>query len=172
MVDRLLRQLKHADPTLKGDEPAKPPVRPPMPASVRPASPPSAKQAWLWVGLTAVLAIGVTQWPYAHACGWGLLGYSAVLLVWAGVSVWSAITSWRARRAAAHVVALVLVGLSLGTIAAVILPRAGYARVPATWRCVAAPAAPQSAPAAPPAAPQAAPQTVPPSGAAAASPSG
>lgn len=169
MVDRLLRQLKHADPTLKGDEPAKPPLRPPpvaAPAAARPA--PTAKHAWLWVGLTAVLAVGVTQWPYAHGCGWGLLGYGAVLVVWAGVSVWAAITSWRARRAAAHVAALVLVGLSVAAIAAVVLPRVGYAKAAATWRCVAAPAAP-------PVTPQAAPQTVPPaapSGPAAGSPSG
>jgi len=138
VVDRLLRQLKYADPTLKGDAPAKPPVRPPStvaPAAARPT--PTAKHAWAWVGLTAVLAVGVTQWPYAHACGWGLLGYGAVLLVWTGVSMWAAITAWRARRAAAHIVALVLLGLALAAVASVILPRVGYARVPATWRCVA-----------------------------------
>lgn len=142
-MDRLLRQLKYADPTLKGDEPAKRPVRPPStsaPAAARPV--PTAKHAWLWTGLTAILAIAVTQWPYAHGCGWGLLGYGAVLVVWFGVSVWAAITGWRARRAAAHVVALVLLGLAVGAMAAVVLPRVGYARVPATWRCVAAPAAP------------------------------
>ncbi len=143
MVDRLLRQLKYADPTLKGDEPAKPPVRPPSTSPAVAARPaPTAKHAWLWTGLTAVLAIAVTQWPYAHACGWGLLGYGGVLLVWVGTAGWAAITAWRARRAAAHVAALVLLGFSLGAISAVILPRVGYARVPATWRCVAAPAAP------------------------------
>lgn len=140
IVDGLLRQLKYADPTLKGDpepKPSVPPVRPGVSSApvAKRRRDPTAKHAWAWVALTAVLAGAVTQWPYANACGWGLLGYGAVLVVWVAAATWAAITAWRARCAAAHVVALVLLALALAAITAEVLPRMGYARVPASWRC-------------------------------------
>lgn len=137
IVDNLLRQLKYADPTLKGDEPAKPPARPQtvvgIQPRVRPA--PSAKRAWAWTGFAAVLAGAITQWPYAHGCGFGLLGYGALLVTWGALAVWAATETWRARRAVAHVISLVLIALALAAIAGQVLPRVGYTRVPATWRC-------------------------------------
>ena len=42
--------------------------------------------------------------------------------------------------AESDVIALALLVLSLAAVAAVILPRMGYARMPGTWRCVASPA--------------------------------
>lgn len=140
-VDRLLRKLPGADPTLRGDEPRQPrgprPVAPGtvMGAVARQPAPPSAPRAWgLAVG-AAVLGAALTQWPYAHACGFGLTGYLAAVALVLGLGIWGAGAAWRARAAAAHVIALLAVMWGLGLAAERILPRTGYAADTATWTC-------------------------------------
>lgn len=105
-----------------------------------PAAPPAARGGstlgvWLRVLLAAALAAGMTQWPYAHACGLPLLVYTgaAGMVVLAGL--WSAVGTWRSRLGLAHVVSLVVMGWGLALMASVILPRVGYADPALTWLC-------------------------------------
>ena len=80
------------------------------------------------------------QWPYDHACGLDLGFYLtavAMVLVTAG---WGSAGSWKNRMPVAHSVSQILLlwGFVLG--AGQVLPRVGYAKDLATWRCVAVPA--------------------------------
>ncbi len=94
---------------------------------------------WARVGLGVLLGVALMQWPYGRACGGLLLLYliAAVTLIAAGV--WAALGSWRGRLGLAHVVSLALILLGLALTAHEVLPRVGYARTPAPWRCAAAP---------------------------------
>ena len=95
----------------------------------------TALTGWVRVLLGVAVAIGVAQWPYAHACGVPLYGYLAAAggVVLAGL--WGAVTSWRRRMAMAHVLSLI-VTLWGGVLAGkAFLDRSDYARHPATWAC-------------------------------------
>ena len=150
IVDKLLRQLPHADPTLGNTGKTKKQITPKGQMSAakplaRPdlrETPPSPLKTWGWVALSLLSAIGMTQWPYGHACGWGLLGYLALLTVVLAAACWGAIASWRSRSAVAHVMALGAVTLSSVLIVAQVLPRVGYAKQEAAWRCTEEAAAP------------------------------
>ena len=92
-------------------------------------------QAWAIVGGGLILALGMTQWPYGHACGAGLAVYllagTAVLVV----GIWASIQTWNAGLAVAHVLAL---GVALSGMALMLfqlLPRVGYAQTAASWSC-------------------------------------
>ncbi|MDP2484058.1 MAG: hypothetical protein Q8W45_12360 [Candidatus Palauibacterales bacterium] len=146
-VDRLLKQLPGADPTLQSD-PDQPPPRPqtamtsgPRPAVPPPRRPPAGptplQQAGVWARSIGALAFGaaLTQWPYRSECGWSLyayLGAVAVVLLTAG---WAAIAAWRMRNAVAHVLALVAGFWGIVLAAEQILPRVGYAAETHAWRC-------------------------------------
>ena len=148
VVDKLLKQLPHADPTLgrstgqskKQQTPrgqmaaAKPISRPDLHAP-----PPSPLKTWAWAVLSLLAAIGLTQWPYARSCGWGLLFFMTGVTVVLVAASWGAITSWKSHRAVAHVISLGVVAFSSVLFAREVLPRTGYARAEATWRCVAGP---------------------------------
>jgi len=149
IVDKLLKQLPHADPTLgastgqskKQDTPrgqmraSKPIARPDLHVP-----PPSPLKTWAWAVLSLIAAVGLTQWPYAHSCGWGLLFYMTGVTIVLVAAFWGAITSWKSHRAVAHVVSLGVVVFSSVLFVREVLPRTGYARAEATWRCVAEPA--------------------------------
>lgn len=83
----------------------------------------------------AVLAGAMTQWPYAHGCGGGLILYGLAAGAVVMVGLWGATASWRSRSAAAHVLSLVVTGWGVGLVAAVVLPRIGYAAVAQSWLC-------------------------------------
>ena len=96
--------------------------------------------AWGRISLGVVIAVGMLQWPYDQSCGFKLGFYLtavAMVLVSAG---WGSAFSWKNRMPLAHAVSQILLiwGLVLG--AGQVLPRVGYAKDLATWRCVAAPA--------------------------------
>jgi hypothetical protein len=127
-----------------------PPAQPATPARAAPAggtpaSPPPALPAgrgarqfvgaWVRALIGAVLAVAVWSWPYAHPCGWALYGYSGAIAMVVVAGAWGMAASWRRRVGLAHLVSLgvFLAGLILA--AATVLPRTGYARVPATWMC-------------------------------------
>jgi hypothetical protein len=162
-VERLLKKLPGADPTLRGD-PEAPPRSPGASSGPRPAVPPFRKdagptpgqRAGLWALALGAGALGtaLTQWPYATDCGWALYGYLGAVLAVLITAGWAAITAWRQRNAAAHILALVGGYFGIVLAAEQILPRVGYAAETLTWRCRAAAApvvqpAPRPVPAAP-----------------------
>lgn len=90
---------------------------------------------WLRVGLGVALAVGMTQWPYFHACGTALFVYLGAVGMVSLSGVWGMVTSWRHRMGLAHTISL-LVFLWGGVLAAAtVLPRNGYAKRTATWIC-------------------------------------
>jgi hypothetical protein len=148
-VDRLLKQLPGADPTLKGSAPLSPPLggRPPGLAPVtaggsavksapRESTPRDRLGAWLKVGLSAAAGALMTQWPYAHSCGLGLYLYLGSVLAVTVAGGWASVASWKHRMAVAHVLSLGVVLWGLILAAAQILPRIGYAAAAAGWRCL------------------------------------
>jgi hypothetical protein len=138
-VDRLLKRLPDADPTLgRGGEPTvrKPAVPPGV--GLHPRGP-AVSGAWLgtWarVILGLLVGIGMTQWPYTHGCGlrltFYLIGVGAVL----AAGVWSGISSWQRRLGVAHLLSQALIIWGLVLVAREVLPRIGYAKVEAPWLC-------------------------------------
>jgi hypothetical protein len=129
-VDKLLAKLPNADPSL-GRAPA---AKSPQAGAPAPRAGGGAL-SWLWSGLAVALAVGMALWPYPHACGLQLIYYAGgvVMLVVAGI--WGAVTSWMRRSAVGHLLSLgaLFWGFALG--AAIVLPRIGYAKQPATWTC-------------------------------------
>ena len=148
IVDKLLKQLPHADPTLGASTgqsskqytprgqmaAAKPIARPDLHML-----PPSPLKTWAWAVLSLIAAVGLTQWPYAHSCGWGLLFYMTGVTTVLVAASWGAIASWQSHRAVAHIISLGVVAFTGVLFAREVLPRTGYARAEATWRCVADP---------------------------------
>jgi hypothetical protein len=90
---------------------------------------------WARVGLGITLGGLMTQWPYAHACGWPLAAYLGAVAVVVLAGTWIGVVSWRLRSGAAHLLAFLLLfwGIVLG--AERVLPRIGYAAEHATWQC-------------------------------------
>jgi hypothetical protein len=77
----------------------------------------------------------MTQWPYAHACGFELGLYLAAVGMVIVAGVWGASFAWKNRLVLAHIVSqgLVVWGFILG--GGQVLPRVGYAMEQATWGC-------------------------------------
>jgi hypothetical protein len=144
-VERLLRKLPGADPTLRGTpEPIARPAgvttgpRPALPADGRQAPPLSPAVLWGLAGriaLAAALGVALTQWPYAAACGWPLLGYLAAVLAFLFAAGWAAVSAWRWHVGIAHAAALVVFFWGIVLAAEQVLPRVGYAAESASWRC-------------------------------------
>ncbi len=159
LVDRLLEDLHFGEPGSKGQSgksPATPkkqarpsgsglkPIsqkRPSGPAASAALPDPNARLGtWGRISLGVLIAIGMLQWPYDHSCGFKLGFYlSAVAMVMVSAG-WGSVFSWKSRMPMAHAVSqgLLIWGLVLG--AGQVLPRVGYAKDLATWRCVASPA--------------------------------
>lgn len=151
VVDRLLRKL-HANNPAPGPAPltnaashggfrstgleASPGSRANLPA--RRPTPRDLGRVGVWtrVGLGAVVAVALTQWPYARACGVELLAYLLAVAIVLVTGFWGAMASWRGRLASAHVIALSTLLWGLALAAHEILPRAGYISSPASWQCV------------------------------------
>jgi hypothetical protein len=141
-VDRLLASLAGSGAkTVSNPEPlASAPValkpRAPTPARRR-TDPTRSNLAALWarVALGVVLGVGISQWPYAHACGMGLVQYFGAVVMVLVTGAWIAVAAWSRRHATSHVVGLLLIlwGMALATYE--ILPRVGYAVLRWTWQC-------------------------------------
>lgn len=110
-----------------------------VPARATSAAAPTSRRerigTWSRAIAGAVLAGAMTQWPYAHGCGGGLILYSLAAGAVVVVGLWGAQASWRSRTALAHVLSLVITGWGLGLVASVVLPRIGYAAVAQAWLC-------------------------------------
>lgn len=138
-IDRL---MTHAPAPAKGPGPASAPAAPPArrpAASAAPVSPSRSRHdvfgTWARAVAGAVLAGAMTQWPYAHGCGGGLMLYTGAAAAVVLTGAWGASAAWRNRIAAAHVLALVVMGWGFGLLATIILPRIGYAAQTLTWFC-------------------------------------
>jgi len=148
--DPLAREVDHLLASLKGigREPERPP--PAKGAAARGrihvggsrALHPSTRRErialWTELVLGVMLGIAMTQWPYAHPCGWPLAGYLGAAAALILVAAWVALASWRLHSGAAHVLSLTLLFWAMLLAAAQLLPRSGYAAERATWRCPAA----------------------------------
>ncbi|NOT09048.1 MAG: hypothetical protein HOP28_12685 [Gemmatimonadales bacterium] len=90
---------------------------------------------WARVLLGVVVAAGVTQWPYAHACGLALYFYLGALggVVLAGL--WGAVTSWSRRMGWAHIVSLLVALWGGALLGKAVLDRTAYAKQPLSWTC-------------------------------------
>lgn len=150
-IDRLIKALPHADPKLRGDAPPElspaqaaravvvGAVNPPRPTAV-PGTMFTPRQlellgAWLRTVAATGLGAAVLYWPYAHDCGWLLHSYLGVIGAVLVSGCWASWSAWRARVAAAHVLALIVVFWGIVLAAEQLLPRIGYAAVDAAWRC-------------------------------------
>jgi hypothetical protein len=156
-VDRLLKQLPGADPSLKSD-PDQPPPRPQSarpPQGPRPPMPPRGpvgpqplgpRGTWALVFAAGILGIALTQWPYASKCGFSLYAYLATILVLLVTAGWAAIAAWGIRSPLAHVLSLVIAFWGIVLAADQILPRVGYAAEQRWWACGSIPVPPAVAP--------------------------
>ena len=137
-VDRLLAGLS----TL-GAEPEtapRPPIRAPRtrPTPARRRTDPSRVDLvalWARVVLGVVLGAVITQWPYPHACGLGLLQYLGAVAMVMVTGTWIAVISWSRRHAAGHILALLLILWGIALVTYEILPRVGYAALRWSWQC-------------------------------------
>ncbi len=140
-VDRLLASLAGVG----GKPESQPPPRASAPPKPRPVPPPARRRTdptrqglavlWAQVALGVVLGIGITQWPYPHACGLGLLGYFGAIAMVMVTGAWIAATSWTRRHATSHALALLLILWGIALAAYEILPRVGYAALRWNWQC-------------------------------------
>ena len=65
--------------------------------------------AFLRLGLSVAVGVGILWWPYPARCGLGLVLYlGAVSAVIAG-GVWSAVWTWRHQTGRAHMLSLLLI---------------------------------------------------------------
>ncbi len=90
---------------------------------------------WLRVLLGLALAVGITQWPYANACGFNLAVYLGAIATVVVAGLWSSVTSWQRRLGLAHFLSLAVLLWGLVLAAREVLPRVGYARAARTWTC-------------------------------------
>ncbi len=142
-VNRLLARLPEAEPGLIGG-PRKLVTGSAAPATADRAGRLRPVATWVKVGLAAVFAVAVWQWPYRNDCGSGLAFYLVGVGTVVVAGVWCLVASWKSRLAFPHLLALLVFLAGLVLAARVALPRMGYAAQSAGWRC-AAPAPPAAA---------------------------
>ncbi len=90
-----------------------------------------------WIGAVSAVGLGlaVTQWPYQRDCGLMLhlyLGVTGSVMIVGG---WATVTAWKVRNASVHVIGALVMFWGIVLAAEQILPRIGYAAVPAAWSC-------------------------------------
>jgi hypothetical protein len=143
-VDRLLKKLPNADPTLGRGAGAgyQPTARQPSLSTVTPrggVAPPSGGGrlgTWAKVALGVLVGIGVAPgiWPYSHGCGLRLIFYLLGATTVVATGLWASLSSWKRRLGAAHVIALALIIWGVLLLTGEILPRVG-ANPTAIWLC-------------------------------------
>lgn len=150
IVDQLLRKLRADDPA-PGRAPApaaaapvshrpvqhaRPVARASLPAGSRAPADVRPAGAWVRVAVAVVGGVALTQWPYDHACGPGLLAYLLAVATVCVAGAWGAVASWKVHLAPGHVIALATVLWGLVLAAPEVVPRVGHAGAAApAWRC-------------------------------------
>jgi hypothetical protein len=144
-VDRLLKKLPYAEPTLRGGGSGggggEPTVkRPGVGGADAVASTSTGGAGWVgtWtrVVLGMLVAVGVAPgvWPYTHGCGLHLIFYLTGVTTVIAAGLWSSISSWKRRLGVAHVISQVLIIWGILLLTWEVLPRVG-ARATAVWIC-------------------------------------
>ena len=141
-VDKLLAKLPEADPTLGRGVPTVPVSRPAVGGAAasggfQPTGPARGRAwltTWLRVGLGVALGVGMVFWPYAHACGWALIGYFLGPIAVTVAGVWSGLTSWKRRLGIAHTLSIILILWGLALAGRQLLPRV-YGTTPDPFFC-------------------------------------
>ena len=90
---------------------------------------------WFRLVLVTLLAVGLTVWPYAYHCGFGLMAYLGAAGVTFGTGLWTAVTTWRLRLAIPHMLALLVTLAGLVLLVHEVALRVGYAATNQTWFC-------------------------------------
>jgi hypothetical protein len=141
-VDRLLKKLPNADPTLGRSGGGEPTVRKPavVPGAATSGGAATTAREWLgtWakVGLGVLVGIGVAPgvWPYSHGCGLRLIFYLVGVSTVIAAGVWVGLSSWKRRLGFAHVISQVLIVWGILLMTREVLPRVG-AKPEALWLC-------------------------------------
>jgi hypothetical protein len=145
-VDRLLKRLPNADPTLgRGGGGAEPTLRRPAVAGAGAgaASAVAGRASggqwlgtWVRVVLGVLVGIGVAPgvWPYTHGCGLRLIFYLTGVATVIAAGLWSSISSWKRRLGVAHVIAQVMIVWGVLLLTREVLPRVG-AKPTVVWLC-------------------------------------
>jgi hypothetical protein len=139
-VDRLLASLAGSGATTVSTR--VPPASAPKPRSARTpvrrrtdTTRRDLASLWARVALGVVLGVMITQWPYPHTCGMGLLQYLGAVAMVIATGGWIAVVSWSRRHAPGHVLALLVMLWGIALVTYEILPRVGYAALRWTWQC-------------------------------------
>lgn len=134
VVDQLIRKLRPFDRSFGSERPTTVGARPL--SRFRAGRPPMRPGAvWACVALGVLLGVALPQWPYARDCGWWLLLYLTAVGTVVVAGMWGARVTWKSRLGFAHVVALGTILWGLTLTAQEVLPRVGYAKTRAAWRC-------------------------------------
>jgi len=137
-IDKLIASGKTEPPPLKGA-----PARGRAAAPEGPGAPGGGLAAkrhtpfftWVRLLLALGLGIGMTQWPYTHGCGFPLYAYLCGVGTVIVASFWTMLSSWKSRSGIAHFLSIVLLFWGTALLAREALPRVGYAKERAAWRC-------------------------------------
>ena len=142
-VDRLLKKLPYAEPTLRpsGGEPTvKRTGATAGAATAAHRDTPAGSGEWLgtWIRVVLGMLVGVGVapgvWPYTHGCGLHLIFYLTGVTTVIAAGLWSSVSSWRRRLGAAHVIAQLLIIWGVLLLTGEVLPRVG-AKPQAVWLC-------------------------------------
>ncbi len=90
---------------------------------------------WVRLLLALGLGLGMTQWPYTHGCGFPLYAYLCGVATVIVASFWTMLSSWKSRSGLAHFLSVGLLFWGTALAAREVLPRIGYAKERAAWRC-------------------------------------
>jgi len=139
-VDRLLKKLPEADPTLgrgsggSGGSGSPPTVKKPV---VVPGAMPTALGTWAKVALGVLVGIGIAPgvWPYSHGCGLRLIFYLVGVTAVIAAGLWASVSSWKRRLGVAHAVAQALIIWGAVLVTREVLPRIGTANAATLWLC-------------------------------------
>ena len=131
-VDRLLKRLPTYD---AGRGSGGTPTARRSGGQAMPVDAGSPAGAWVRVALGLALAVGMTIWPYSHACGLKLFAYVGGIVTLIVAGGWSAVSTWTHRLGAAHVLALAVMVWGVVLATGVTLPRIGATHGDALWLC-------------------------------------
>jgi len=136
-VDRLLKKLPEADPTLgrgSAGSGSPPTVKKPV---VVPGAMPTALGTWAKVALGVLVGIGIAPgvWPYSHGCGLRLIFYLVGVTAVIAAGLWASVSSWKRRLGVAHAVAQALIIWGAVLVTREVLPRIGSANATTLWLC-------------------------------------